>query len=77
MSTILFPRKIYFIARRHKIRLYQALLAPFFVLFIPFLLFLWAIVTTNATTPYVVGTILLVADLLWALRRQVDWSNDY
>lgn len=68
---------IYFLARRHKIRLYQALLAPFFVLFIPFLLFLWAIVSTNATTPYVVGTIVLVADLLWALWRAVDWSNDY
>ena len=68
---------IYFLARRHKIRLYQALLAPFFVLFVPLLLFLWAIVSTNATTPYVVGTIVLVADLLWALWRAVDWSNDY
>lgn len=68
---------IYFLARRHKIRLYQTLLAPFFVLFIPFLLFLWAFVSTNATTPYAVGGIVLCVDLLWAVWRAIDWSNDY
>ena len=68
---------IYFLARRHKIRLYQTLMAPFFILFIPFLLFLWAFVSTNATTPYAVGGIVLCADLLWAVWRAVDWSNDY
>ena len=67
---------IYFLARRHKIRLYQTLMAPLFVIFIPILLFLWSL-TSGATTPYVVGGLVLFADLLWAIWRAVDWSNDY
>lgn len=67
---------IYFLARRHKIRLYQTLMAPLFVIFIPILLFLWSL-TSGATTPYVVGGLILFADLLWAIWRAVDWSNDY
>ncbi len=67
---------IYFLARRHKIRLYQTLMAPLFVIFIPILLFLWSF-TSGATTPYVVGGLILFADLLWAIWRAIDWSNDY
>lgn len=68
---------IYFMARRHKIRLYQTLMAPAFVVFIPILLFLWSFVTTTATTPYAVGMVILIADVLWAIWRAIDWSNDY
>jgi len=32
---------IYFLARRHRIRLYQVLLAPFFALSLPIALFAW------------------------------------
>ena len=67
---------IYFLARRHKIRLYQTLLAPVFVLTAPILLFFWSFVS-GATTPYAVGGIILCADILWAVWRAVDWSNDY
>lgn len=67
---------IYFIARRHKIRLYQVLLAPFFALLFPALLFAWAF-ATNAITPIVVGTVLAVGILLWAIWLAIDWSNDY
>ena len=67
---------IYFLARRHKIRLYQTLMAPLFVLFIPILLFLWSL-TSGAITTYVVGGLILFADILWAIWRVVDWSNDY
>ncbi len=71
------PREvIYFLARRHKIRLYQTLMAPLFVIFIPILLFLWSMVS-GATTPYAVGILILIGDLLWAIWRAVDWSNDY
>ena len=71
------PKEVfYFLARRHKIRLYQTLMAPLFVIFIPILLFLWSL-TSGATTPYVVGGLVLFADLLWAIWRAVDWSNDY
>jgi CRP-like cAMP-binding protein len=67
---------IYFLARRHRIRLYQTLMAPLLVLFIPILLFLWSFVS-GATTPYAVGGIVLCVDILWAVWRAVDWSNDY
>ncbi len=67
---------IYFLARRHKIRLYQTLLAPVFLLTAPILLFFWSFVS-GATTPYAVGGIILCADILWAVWRAVDWSNDY
>lgn len=67
---------IYFIARRHKIRLVQAMIAPFFVLLAPILLFAWSVIS-GATTPYAVGGIILCADILWVAWRAVDWSNDY
>ena len=67
---------IYFIARRHKIRLYQVLLAPLFSLTLPILLFIWAFFA-QAVTPTVVAVILLVGILLWAAWVWVDWSNDY
>lgn len=67
---------IYFIARRHKIRLYQALLAPGFSIFIPIALFAWGFLA-NATTPLAVGGLLVVMILLWGLWQAIDWSNDY
>ncbi len=67
---------IYFLARRHRIRLYQTLVAPVFVIFIPILLFMWSVVS-GATTPYAVGLFVLIIDLLWAIWRAIDWSNDY
>jgi hypothetical protein len=51
-------------------------MAPLFVLVAPILLFLWAL-TSGATTPYAVGGIILCVDILWAVWRAVDWSNDY
>jgi CRP-like cAMP-binding protein len=67
---------IFFIARRHKIRMVQALVAPFFSLALPIALFAWSILS-RATTPVAVGSILLVGILLWALWLIIDWSNDY
>ncbi|MBI5823871.1 MAG: cyclic nucleotide-binding domain-containing protein [Chloroflexi bacterium] len=67
---------IFFIARRHKIRLYQVLIAPFFSLALPIALFAWAALS-SATTPVAVGFILLVGILLWTLWLVIDWSNDY
>lgn len=67
---------IFFIARRHKIRMVQALVAPFFSLALPIALFAWSILS-GATTPVAVGSILLVGILLWALWLIIDWSNDY
>ena len=67
---------IYFIARRHKIRLYQALVGPFFFMLIPIALFAAGIIS-QATTPYALGVIALIGGLGWGLWQIIDWSNDY
>ncbi|RJP55512.1 MAG: cyclic nucleotide-binding domain-containing protein [Anaerolineaceae bacterium] len=67
---------IYFIARRHKIRLYQVLIAPLFSLAVPIILFAWAFMA-QAVTPTAVGVVLLIGIVLWAAWVWVDWSNDY
>ncbi|MBK8783233.1 MAG: cyclic nucleotide-binding domain-containing protein [Anaerolineales bacterium] len=67
---------IYFIARRHKIRLYQALVGPVFFMFIPIALFAAGIIS-QATTPYALGLIALIGGLGWGLWQIIDWSNDY
>ena len=67
---------IYFIARRHKIRLYQALVGPVFFMLIPIALF-GAGIISQATTPYALGVIALIGGLGWGLWQLIDWSNDY
>lgn len=67
---------IFFIARRHKIRLVQVLVAPFFSLALPIALFAWSLLS-GATTPVALGIILLTGILLWTLWLVIDWSNDY
>ncbi len=67
---------IYFLARRHKIRLYQALLAPAFSLLLPIALFGWGALS-GATTPLAVGGLLTFMILLWGIWQAIDWSNDY
>ncbi len=67
---------IYFIARRHKIRLYQALVAPILSLLAPLFFFAWALLT-GATTPWALGIVTLLFSLGWIAWNAVDWSNDY
>ncbi|MBI3152183.1 MAG: cyclic nucleotide-binding domain-containing protein [Chloroflexi bacterium] len=67
---------IYFIARRHKIRLYQALLGPVLALFVPIALFAAGVIS-QATTPWALGVIALVGALGWGIWNWIDWSNDY
>ncbi len=67
---------IYFIARRHKIRLYQALVAPVLSMLVPIGLFVTGIIS-QATTPYALGVIALIGALGWGLWQIIDWSNDY
>jgi CRP-like cAMP-binding protein len=67
---------IYFIARRHVLRLYQALIAPVALLLVPLVLFVLGALTA-ATTPFAVGVIVLVAALGWGIWNAIDWSNDY
>jgi CRP-like cAMP-binding protein len=67
---------IYFIARRHKFRLYRVLVGPVSALFIPIFLLAWGSLT-GAMTPIGVGGILLVGILGWGIWNAIDWSNDY
>lgn len=67
---------IYFIARRHKIRLFQALVSPALSLLIPIGLFLWGSLV-SAVTPLAVGILSLIGILGWGVWNAIDWSNDY
>lgn len=67
---------IYFIARRHPVRLIQALVGPVLSLLAPGFLFFWAFIT-GAVTPATLGIILFIVIVLWGVWNAIDWSNDY
>ena len=67
---------IYFMARRHKLRLYQALAGPVLSLSIPISLFVWGALS-GAITPHAVGVLILIGVLGWGVWNAIDWSNDY
>lgn len=67
---------IYFVARRHKLRLYQALVVPVLCLLIPLGLFFWGTLV-SAVTPIALGVISLIFILGWGTWNAIDWSNDY
>lgn len=68
---------IYFVARRHKIRLYQVLVAPLLALTLPIALFAWSALVPNDSIPIIAGIVFVVAILLWTVWLVIDWSNDY
>ena len=75
--TWLGPKEIiYFVARRHKIRLYQALVVPVLSLAVPIGLFAWGTLV-SAVTPIALGTLSLIFILGWGTWNAIDWSNDY
>ena len=67
---------IYFVARRHQLRLYQALVVPVLSLIAPLLLFTWGFVV-DAVTPKVLGGLALLFIICWGIWNAIDWSNDY
>lgn len=67
---------IYFMARRHIIRLYQTLITPILFLLIPIFLFIWGALA-SAITPVAIAGILVVGIALWIIWLVIDWSNDY
>ncbi len=75
--TWLGPKEvIYFVARRHKIRLYQALVGPVLSLTVPAGLFFWGILV-DAVTPLALGVLALIFIIGWGIWNAIDWSNDY
>ena len=67
---------IYFIARRHKIRLFRALVAPFFSM-LGALALIGMGVFLDSTIPLAVGWVLVIGIFLWSIWNIIDWSNDY
>lgn len=67
---------IYFIARRHQIRLFRALVAPALSMLIPIGLFVLGFITA-ATTPYALSIVGFLGVLGWGIWNAIDWSNDY
>lgn len=67
---------IYFMARRHQILLYQALIVPVLTLVIPIVTIIWGYLAA-ATTPIALGVIILIGIILWIIWNVVDWGNDY
>lgn len=67
---------VYFLARKHPILLYQAMVVPALVLLAPIFLAVWSLLA-KAVTPVAVGTVILILDLGWAIWLWVDWGNDY
>lgn len=67
---------IYFLARKHPILLYEAMIAPAFFLLLPIFLAIWSGLT-GSVTPVAFGVLFLIIDLGWAVWRGVDWGNDY
>jgi len=67
---------IYFLARKHPILLWEAMLAPAFLLIVPASLFVGFLLTTRAVFIYLAIAVLLL-EIAWTIWRAVDWGNDY
>lgn len=67
---------IYFMARRHIIRLYQTLVVPILLLCIPIILLVLGVISA-ATTPFALAGLGVVGILAWIGWLIIDWSNDY
>ena len=67
---------VYFLARKHPIVLWRALLAPLFLLLFPVAVLLWGMMTETASViAFAVAGVL--ANIGWVIWRIVDWGNDY
>ena len=67
---------IYFIARRHKIRLFRALIAPFFSMLGALGLVALGVLLSSSI-PLALGVVLSIGVLGWGIWNTIDWSNDY
>jgi hypothetical protein len=67
---------IYFLARKHRFLLYNAMLLPIFLLIVPVLLIVLAYANSSLVLAGA-GGFFLVLDLAWGFWRYIDWSNDY
>lgn len=67
---------IYFLARKHPILLWKALLVPI-LLILASIFLLWFSTSTQSILLLGLALILIVLGLAWVLWNWVDWGNDY
>jgi hypothetical protein len=67
---------VYFLARKHPIMLWRALVAPILTLALPIFFVIWGIFI-HATWPYALGAVFVLLIAGWAAWLAVDWGNDY
>jgi hypothetical protein len=68
---------VYFLARKHRLILYQKLIWPLVGLFVPFFFFYAWYFMINFSIVLLAASLSLIADILWAIWLAIDWSNDY
>jgi len=67
---------VYFLARKHPILLWRALVLPVISLAAPLLMMLWAMMA-QANWIFAVAVVFLLAIAGWVAWEVVDWGNDY
>ena len=67
---------VYFLARKHPVQLWNALIWPVFSLILPLLGFLWGVAAGSQAAIAIALAIGLIISL-WIIWRVVDWGNDY
>ncbi len=74
---------IYFLARKHPVLLYQAMIAPGIAMLVPVILLVIASIIRSSTPGFLpvsflwLGGILFVGIVGWIIWRVIDWGNDY
>ena len=67
---------VYFIGRRHSVRLWKALIGPSLALLLPLITLLLFGLTTSVIPLYISGVLFLLI-LFWIIWQVIDWGNDY
>ena len=67
---------VYFLARKHPIVLWRALVGPILALLFPALFMVWG-VFIGAAWPFALGAVIVLLIAGWAAWLVVDWGNDY
>jgi hypothetical protein len=67
---------VYFVARKHPILLWQALIGPGLAFLASAIMFLWGIIVGSLFAIWI-GIAAMLAASLWVVWQIIDWSNDY
>lgn len=67
---------VFFLARKHPVVLWRSLVGPAIAMTLPVFLLLWG-GALSVMPAVVLGVIVLIAVVLWALWLYIDWGNDY